>query len=59
MEEIIHVITSLLECVKEKNDDMISDIKDLRKETTDWISDSKVYISTLEKKSWQSKRRAG
>ena len=30
MEEIVHVITSRFEYVKKENNDMISDIKDLR-----------------------------
>ena len=29
MQEIVQVITSLFECVKKENNDMISDIKDL------------------------------
>ena len=50
MEEIIQVITSLFQCVKNENNDMISETKDLREETIDLISESKDDISTLEKK---------
>ena len=50
MQEIVQVITSLFECVKKENND-ISDIKDLREEKCDLISDLKVDISTLEIKS--------
>ena len=32
MEKIFHEITSLFECVKNENNDMISDIKDLGEE---------------------------
>ena len=42
---------------RKKNNDMISDIKDVREETNDLISDLKDDISTLERKSWQSQRR--
>ena len=57
MEEIVQVLTSLYECVKTEYNYVISDIKDLREETNDSISDVKDDISTLEKKSSQSKRR--
>ena len=50
MEEIIQVITSLFQCVKNENNDMISEIKDLWEETNDLISDFKDDISTSEKK---------
>ena len=50
MEEIVQVLTSLFECIKKENNDMISGIKDLREKTSDLISDLKVDISTLEKK---------
>ena len=33
MEEIVQVLTLLFECVKKENNNMISDIKDLREET--------------------------
>ena len=50
MEEIIQVITSLFECVKKENNNMISDMKDLMEKTNDIFSDLKDDISTLEKK---------
>ena len=50
VEEIVQVITSLFECVKKENIEMISNIKDLREETNDLISDLKVDISTFENK---------
>ena len=40
MEEIVQVISSLFQCVKKENN-MISDIKDLREEINDLISDLK------------------
>ena len=49
MEKIVHVIISLIDCVSKENNDMISDIKDLREETNDLISDLKDDISTLKK----------
>ena len=49
MEEIVLVLTSLFECIKKENNDMTSNIKDLREETNYLISDLKVDISTLEK----------
>ena len=50
MQEIVQVITSLFECVKNKNNDMILDIKDLMEEPNDIIPDLKIDISTLQKK---------
>ena len=50
MEEILEVLTSLFECRKKENNDIISDTKNLREETYDIISDAKHYISTLKKK---------
>ena len=44
IQEIVQVITSLFECIKQKNNDTISDIKDLREETYDLTSDLKMYI---------------
>ena len=49
MQEILHVITSLFDCVKKEDNDMNSDTKDLRDDTYELISDLKVDISTLEK----------
>ena len=49
IQDILHVITSLFECVKKESDGMISNIKDLREETYDITSDLKYDISTLEK----------
>ena len=42
MEEVFQILTSLFECLKKENIYMISDIKDLRKETNDLISDFKL-----------------
>ena len=39
MEEIVQILISLFECVKKENNDMISDVKDLREETNNSISD--------------------
>ena len=50
MLEVVQEITSLFECVKKENNDMISYMKDLRDEKYDIIYDLKVDISTLEKK---------
>ena len=50
MRKIVLVINSLFEYVKKDNNDMISDIKDLREETKDFISNVKVDNSSLEKK---------
>ena len=50
VEEIIQKITPIIECIKKKSDDMISDVKDLRIEVNDIISDLKNDISYLEKK---------
>ena len=50
MEEILQVITSLFDCLKKENNDMISDTKALREDTYEFITDLKVDISTLEKK---------
>ena len=41
VQEVVQVITSLFECVKKENNDMISYTKDLRKEPNDFISDLK------------------
>ena len=49
IQDILHVIASLFECVKKESDGMISNIKDLREETYDITSDLKYDISTLEK----------
>ena len=49
MEEKVQVLTPLFECLKKENDDIISDIKDLREEANDLISNLKDDISTLEK----------
>lgn len=48
-EEVVQVITSLFECLKNENNDLISDIKDLRREVNDLISDLKDDISTIQK----------
>ena len=48
-EEVVQVITSLFECLKNENNDLISNIKDLREEVNDLISDLKDDISTLQK----------
>ena len=48
-EEEVQVLTSLFECLKKENNDLISHIKDLREEVNDLISDLKDDISTLEK----------
>ena len=50
MQEIFQVIFSLFDCVKKRNNVMISYIKDLREENNDLISVLKVDILTLEKK---------
>ena len=56
MEGIVQVLTSLFECLKKENNNLISDIKDFREETNVLISVLKTDISTLKKKV-QSKRR--
>ena len=38
MQKIVQVITSLFECVKKENNDIISNIKDLREETNKWFN---------------------
>ena len=48
-EEVVQVITSLFECLKNENNDLISNIKDLREEVNDLISDLKDDISTIQK----------
>ena len=48
-EEVVQVITSLFECLKKENDDLISYIKELREEVNDLISNLREDISTLEK----------
>ena len=48
MNEIVEVFTSLFECVKKENNDINSDIKDLRDETYVWIYNFRLDISTLE-----------
>ena len=50
MLEIVQVLTSLFESISKENNYMISDIKDLREEANDLISDLKVDISILDKK---------
>ena len=50
MQEIVQVITSVFECGQKENNDMISDIKDLRGETNNLISHLKTGILILEKK---------
>ena len=49
MEEIVHVSTSLFQCLKKEGDDIISDINDLGEENNNIISDLKDNISILEK----------
>ena len=44
------MVTSLFECVKQENNDIISNIKGLREETYDLSSNLKEDISTLQKK---------
>ena len=48
-EEVVQVITSLFECLKKENNDLISYIKELREEVNDLISNLREDISTLEK----------
>ena len=48
MEEIVLVLTSLFECIKKENNDMTSNIKDLREETNYLISDLKADSLNVE-----------
>ena len=50
VEEVVLVLTSFFECLKKENNDIISDIKDLREEINDLVSNLKNNISTLERK---------
>ena len=50
IQDILHVITSLFECVKKESDAMILNIKDLREETYDITSDLHDDITILQKK---------
>ena len=49
-EEVVQVLTSVFECLKKENNDINSDIKDLREEINDLISDPSDDNKTLEKK---------
>jgi len=48
-EEVVQVLTSLFECLKKENNDIISDIKDLGEEANDLISDLKDDVFNLDK----------
>ena len=48
-EEVVQVISSLFECLKKENNDLISYIKELREEVNDLISNLREDISTIEK----------
>ena len=50
IQDILHVITTLFECVKKESDGMISNIKELREETYDITSDLHDDITILQKK---------
>ena len=49
IQDIVQIITSLFECLKKENNDLISYIKELREEVNDLISNLREDISTIEK----------
>ena len=50
IQDILQIITSIFECVKKENDDMILNIEDLSENTYTLTFDLKEDISTLQKK---------
>ena len=54
--KIYQVVTLLFECVKQENYDMILNLKELREKKYDSTSDLREDISTLQNKSWHTKR---